>query len=80
MSCWKHDDQDDNQDLLDAILGSFRWWRKFKGGHWEYWTVMLHPVPYQTIQNWYRVEKCSQTWNGDIPYPLCFGTPTCEDW
>lgn len=58
---------------LDAFLSGFRWYRRWRGGHFECWWV----EPCHGFV-WLREPRCNEA-AGTRP-PACFGTPTCEEW
>lgn len=59
---------------LGRMLGEYRWFRRWVGGHWERWyTDVVHG------DFWYRVDGC-RAHRADRPTPICRGTPTCEEW
>lgn len=52
------------------MLANFRWWRKLRGGHWEYWYLT------QGNDAWFRLKECSI--GGARPFIGCRGIPRCE--
>lgn len=59
---------------VGRMLGEYRWFRRWAGGHWERWWVDYVHAPL-----WHSVECCAHE-TGDRPTSVCRGTPTCEDW
>jgi hypothetical protein len=54
------------------MLGEYRWFRRWSGGHWERWWV-----DYVHSDLWHSVEHCARV-TGLPPTSVCRGTPTCE--
>lgn len=56
-------------ERFDWLLSNYRWWRKWRGGHWEYW--------------WIDAPVASSMWllntHGTRP-GLGRGAPICEEW
>jgi len=65
-------------DLFDGLFGGWAWWRKRRGGHWEYWLVASPDGT--NSYHWFRLDSCSKAWDGDLPCFGCVGEPTCENW
>lgn len=58
--------------FVGRMLGEYRWFRRWAGGHWERWWVdAVHS------EVWMSVSACSSE-SHDRPSPLCRGTPLCE--
>jgi hypothetical protein len=51
----------------DYLLGRFRWWRRRRGGHWEYW----HKETGRG-EEWLKTGYCRRNATG--------GKPLCEEW
>lgn len=67
-------DKDTDRIVFDLFVG-FRWYRKWKGGHWEKWFTP------DTGQIWCHVERCYKDYKGcRRPAHWCRGTPICEDY
>lgn len=62
-------------EAFDSALGSFRWWRRLRGGHWERWFI---DAPVGT-RLWHRVERCSYD-TQQRPSALARGAPDCEEY
>lgn len=56
------------------MLGEYRWFRRWVGGHWERWWV-----DYVCADLWHSVERCERE-TGIRPTSVCRGAPTCEHW
>lgn len=60
--------------LIDILFSDFEFYRKWKGGKWEYWT-MEGPVWCE----WFQVKEFTGIYN-KRPHESCRGSPICEDW
>lgn len=54
---------------FDWLLAKYRWYRRWRGGHWECWG---RSIPMGTI--W------EQRAHGSPPPPCAMYWPICEDW
>jgi hypothetical protein len=61
--------------VLFLGIERFRWYRKWIGGHWEFWYIDF-PV---TAEIWFHLPECS-TATKNRPSSLARGGPICEDY
>jgi hypothetical protein len=64
--------------IVVSALEHCRWYRRWRGGHWELWWVD-DPIGAQV---WHHLPCCHKeatTFSGR-PSTLCRGTPLCEDY
>lgn len=62
-----------SESTLPAALLKGRWWRKFRGGHWELVNFDLLHSPFSGIV-WMKMPKCSRLVLSDPRALIC-----CEE-
>lgn len=58
----------------DFLLADFKWYRKWRKGHWELWYDH-----YKDLNFWIRLDRCSGE-HGFTNIPNTLGKPFCEDY